>query len=407
MVESELILEVEGLSKSFVLNHKGRSARHEALKDISFNLYRGQVLGLIGPNGSGKSTLLRILSGMMKPESGVARIFGRTASVLEIGSGFHQDLSGIENIGMVAALLGIRGSGTNQFMSAVKEFSGLEDYLEEPLKTYSSGMFLRLAFAVAIHADAELLLLDEIVGVGDEEFSRKTVRKLKELCRSGKSVILASHASGTLHQLCHLALLLNKGKQIMFGDAAEVLSGYAGQVLEKEKKIIAGESDAQEVPEEKRVYQADDSSSNSILQLKRAWVEPGSGLITMDTSVNLGFEFEFNQDTEITLSVQLNYQLNYPAICLSPDYSLKSPNKIYLKGIYMYSVNIPGNLLNKGSFSVSIFAVNRSNHTILAAEHILYFELGLGKRAQEVGYGGLFPGPMFSQLSWTVNFIPS
>lgn len=407
MVESELILEVEGLSKSFVLNHKGRSARHEALKDISFNLYRGQVLGLIGPNGSGKSTLLRILSGMMKPESGVARIFGRTASVLEIGSGFHQDLSGIENIGMVAALLGIRGSDTEQFMSAIKEFSGLDDYLEEPLKTYSSGMFLRLAFAVAIHADAELLLLDEIVGVGDEEFSRKTVRKLKELCRSGKSVILASHASGTLHQLCHLALLLNKGNQIMFGDAAEVLSGYAGQVLEIEKKIISGNKSIADVTQENRFYQSSDSVSKALIHLKRAWVEPGSGSITMDTSVNLGFEFELSKDAEITLSVQLNYQLNYPAICLSPDYSLNKPHKIHSTGIYMYSVYIPGCLLNKGSFSVSVFGVDSSNQTILAAEHILYFELGLGRRAEEVGYGGLFPGPVFSQLSWTVNFIPA
>ena len=402
-----MVLEVEGISKSFVLNHKGRSARYEALKDIHFNLLRGQVLGLIGPNGSGKSTLLRILSGMMKPESGEARIYGRTASVLEIGSGFHQDLSGIENIGMVAALLGIQGSETVQFVNAVKEFSGLDDYLEEPLKTYSSGMFLRLAFSVAIHAEADLLLLDEIVGVGDEEFSRKTVRKLKELCRSGKSVILASHASGTLHQLCHIALLLDKGHQLMFGDAAEVLSGYAGKVLEEEKKLISGERGSGEVVAEKRLFQAAEKSPATVLQLKKAWLDPAADVISMDTIVGLGLELELTENEEITLSVQLNYQLNYPAICLSPDYSENRPLKMHLPGIYMYYVNVPAYLLNKGSFSISVFGVNRTNAILLIAEHILYFEISIGARSQEVGYGGLFPGPMFSQMPWSVKFTSS
>jgi hypothetical protein len=308
---------------------------------------------------------------------------------------------------MVAALLGIQGAGTDQFINAVREFSGLGDYLEEPLKTYSSGMFLRLAFSVAIHAEADLLLLDEIVGVGDEEFSRKTLRKLKELCRSGKSVILASHASGTLHQLCHLALLLDKGYQLMFGDAAEVLSGYAGKVLEEEKKLISGERGSSEVVAEKRLFQAVENSPVTVLQLNKAWLDPAVDLISMDTAVGLGLELELKEIEEVTLSVQLNYQLNYPAICLSPDYSENRPCKMHLPGIYMYYVNVPAYLLNKGSFSISVYGVNRHNEILMTAEHILYFEISIGARSQEVGYGGLFPGPMFSQLPWSVKFTSS
>jgi len=170
------------------------------------------VVGLIGRNGAGKSTLLKILSRVLRPTRGEIDIYGRLGSLLEVGSGFHPDLSGRENIYLNGALLGMRRSVVDGLKDEILAFAGIGTFADEPIKHYSSGMYLRLAFAIAVHLDAEILLLDEVMAVGDEEFRRKCLTRIEEACRSGRTVLIAGHDLATLSTLCQRFLLLDYGR---------------------------------------------------------------------------------------------------------------------------------------------------------------------------------------------------
>lgn len=198
----------------------------KALDDVSFQLARGEVVGIIGRNGAGKSTLLRILSRVTRPTSGEVDIHGRVGSLLEVGTGFHPDLSGRENVYLNGALLGMPRTEIDAKLEAIAEFADIGDFMNAPLKHFSSGMYLRLAFSVAIHLDAELLLLDEVLSVGDEWFARKCSARVEEACRSGRTVLIVGHDLGTLRGLCHRLLLLDRGKLVMEGEPEAVIAHY-------------------------------------------------------------------------------------------------------------------------------------------------------------------------------------
>ena len=200
--------------------------RLEALKDISFELAPGEGLGLIGPNGAGKSTLLNLASGLTLPDSGQIEVRGRVAALLELGAGFHADLTGAENLRINAALMGLTRRQTSQRMQEILDFSGVRDFIHEPLRTYSDGMKMRLAFSVAVHTDPEILLVDELIGVGDQAFSLKCLDKIRELQRQGKTVLLASHSLELMTTLCQRALWLDHGRVVTLGPAAAVAEAY-------------------------------------------------------------------------------------------------------------------------------------------------------------------------------------
>ena len=204
-----------------------------ALRDISFELEKGDVLGIIGDNGAGKSTLLKIISGVSQPSAGEIAIEGRISSILEIGTGFHMELSGRENIFLSGSILGMQRSEIEQQFPAILRFSGLKDFIQVPIKRYSSGMYLRLAFSVLAHLSAEVILLDEIIYVGDAEFRMKSYNKVRELAKSGKTVLIVSHDLASISDLCTKCLLLEKGQIKSFGKTGDIVRNYIEKSLKK------------------------------------------------------------------------------------------------------------------------------------------------------------------------------
>jgi len=205
----------------------GNSRAHLwALRDVTLDVMPGDVLGIIGRNGSGKSTLLRIVSRITRPTQGDVELYGRVGSLLEVGTGFHPELTGRENIFLNGAILGMRRSEIAKKFDEIVEFSGVENFLDTPVKRYSSGMYVRLAFAVAAHLEPEILLIDEVLAVGDSEFQKKCLGKIGEVARGGRTVLFVSHNMTAVESLCNSAILLDTGKLRMLGGTQEVISEY-------------------------------------------------------------------------------------------------------------------------------------------------------------------------------------
>ena len=212
-----------------------RPAPHElfyALKDLSLELAEGDSVGLVGPNGAGKSTLLSVIAGLSWPDSGSIEIEGSVAALLELGSGFHTDLTGAENVRLNAALLGFSRQRASEKFDELVDFSGVRDFINEPLRTYSAGMTLRLAFSVAMAVDPDILLIDEVLSVGDQAFQAKCIGRIMELKKAGRVLICASHDMDTLRRLSTKVVWLDHGSMVRMGPAAEVIDAYEA-VLER------------------------------------------------------------------------------------------------------------------------------------------------------------------------------
>ena len=203
-----------------------------ALDDVSFTVNKGEVIGIIGRNGAGKSTLLKILSRITKPTSGYAQIYGRLGSLLEVGTGFHPELTGRDNIFLNGAMLGMRRHEINQRFDAIADFSGIAKFLDTPVKRYSSGMYVRLAFAVAAHLEPEILLIDEVLAVGDSEFQKKCLGKMEEVSQSGRTILFVSHNLDSVLNLCGRAILLENGQIVSMGETKEIVNQYIQQGYE-------------------------------------------------------------------------------------------------------------------------------------------------------------------------------
>ena len=200
-----------------------------ALKNISFSIPAGQTVGVVGLNGAGKSTLLSLIVGLCPPDEGAVVVNGKVAALLQLGAGFHPDLSGRENVYMNASLLGLSAEKTEKAFDSIVDFSGVGQFIDEPLRTYSSGMYVRLAFAVAIHVDPDILIIDEVLSVGDQAFQSKCNAKILEFKQQGKTLVFVSHSAATVQSLCERALWLDHGELVMDGEAAQVLEAYEGR----------------------------------------------------------------------------------------------------------------------------------------------------------------------------------
>ncbi|MGD0711504.1 MAG: ABC transporter ATP-binding protein [Bacteroidales bacterium] len=201
-----------------------------ALKDINLKVEQGEVLGIIGKNGAGKSTLLKILSKVTVPTSGTIKIKGRIASLLEVGTGFHPELTGRENIFLNGAILGMTKTEIHSRFDEIVDFSGVEKYIDTPVKRYSSGMYVRLAFAVAAHLEPEILIVDEVLAVGDAEFQKKCIGKMKDVSSKGRTVLFVSHNMASIMELCTKGMLLQNGRNVFYGDIMQTVSAYLGSV---------------------------------------------------------------------------------------------------------------------------------------------------------------------------------
>ena len=212
--------------------HRGSEApRREdiwALRDVSFDVRRGEVLGVIGPNGAGKSTLLSVLARITEPTTGRIEIRGRVSSLLEVGTGFHPELSGRDNVFLNGAILGMSRREVNERYDEIVDFSGVGEFMDMPVKRYSSGMYVRLAFSIAAHLDPEVLLLDEVLAVGDSAFQQKCLHRIDSLTQSGRTVLFVSHAPAAVAQLCHRVIVVNGGSIVFDGDVDEGINEYLG-----------------------------------------------------------------------------------------------------------------------------------------------------------------------------------
>jgi ABC-type polysaccharide/polyol phosphate transport system ATPase subunit len=240
---SEPAVVVSDLWKNFRLYHernqylkaailRGRRARYEefwALKGLSFEVPTGTTFGVIGSNGSGKSTLLKCLSGILTPDKGSVKIRGRVSALLELGAGFHPELSGRENVFLNGAILGLTRKEVTDRFDDIVEFAGLEHFIDTPVKNYSSGMFVRLGFAVAAHVEPEVLLIDEVLSVGDESFQRKSAERIEQFRRDGRTIVFVSHGLAQVEQLCENVAWIDRGELRTIGPAGDVISAYQGQ----------------------------------------------------------------------------------------------------------------------------------------------------------------------------------
>jgi len=222
------------LLRTHILRWFGSGTRHGdffALKDVSFRVQQGESVAVVGSNGAGKSTLLGLAAGVATPTNGKVLINGKVNALLELGAGFHPDLTGAENLILNAALLGLTRRKIMERVEHIVEYSGLGDFINEPLRTYSSGMVVRLGFSVAIQADPDILLIDEILAVGDAAFQEKCRRTLDDLVRGGKSLLFVSHSASTVREMCKRAIWLDHGAVMLNGDVSEVLDAYEGREL--------------------------------------------------------------------------------------------------------------------------------------------------------------------------------
>jgi rfaE bifunctional protein nucleotidyltransferase chain/domain len=247
-----------------------------ALDHVSFDIPRGCTYGILGENGSGKSTTLKLLSGITKPSSGTLDVSGRVSALIELGAGFHPEISGRENVAINGVMLGLsRGEVARRFDEIV-EFAEMKDFIDAPVKTYSSGMYARLGFAVAIHVDPDILLIDEVLAVGDEAFTRKCLEKIGEFRRRGKTIVIVTHSLGLVEKMCDEALWLRKGKGMDSGDPKRVVDAYLSFVAGQENELLGRQ-------ESREVARGNEVVTNEAPEEKRRW---GSGEILL-TDVQL------------------------------------------------------------------------------------------------------------------------
>lgn len=293
------IVTIDGVSKTFVIRKDnslkervvtmGRRGRvHQetfnALSDVSFNIPAGTTIGLMGPNGSGKSTLLKVIGGIIDPSSGRVKRRGRLAALLELGAGFHPDLSGRDNVYLNAAILGLTKAETDAEFDSIVAFSEIGDFIDTQVKFYSSGMYVRLAFAVAVHTDPDLLLVDEVLAVGDEAFQRKCMDKIRQFQKEGRTIVLVSHSAAQVMEVCDQGVVLSHGKVAFIGSAVEATKAQR-EILEGRRKEVAEETAALEHQAQPAVVAISQIIVNGTTGERNDTVEHGSE-ITIEVHVD-------------------------------------------------------------------------------------------------------------------------
>lgn len=305
-----------------------------ALKDVSFEIKKGEVVGIIGRNGAGKSTMLKILARITEPTSGKITMYGRVASMLEVGTGFNPELTGRENIYLNGAIIGMKKSEINTKFNDIVEFSGVGKFLDTPVKHYSSGMYVRLAFAVAAHLDADILLVDEVLAVGDAEFQKKCLGKMDDLAKSGRTVVLVSHNTQSITQLCTKTIYLLAGKSKLYGDTKQVMTQYIEDSQQKFNVIFSGPLTN---------YISFDSITINGIKNKHSLIKPYEKIIVSIT----GTASKTLEYIRISLSV---YNKSYRIFTLhDTNDGTKLP-----KGKFKSTFIIPGNILRPESYDIAI-----------------------------------------------------
>ncbi len=373
-----------------------------ALKDVSFEIKRGEVLGVIGRNGAGKSTLLKILSRITEPTRGRITIKGRVASLLEVGTGFHPELTGRENIYLNGAILGMHRSEIKAKFDEMVAFAEVERFLDTPVKRYSSGMYVRLAFSVAAHLEPEILIVDEVLAVGDAEFQKKCLGKMQDVSTGqGRTVIFVSHNMGAVTQLCTRALYLQNGQVIRSGEVNEITSFYLDHGSEQWTRKTWAEGDAS-APGDHVVRLAG-------VTIVDADQQPVSG--TVDVRAKVGIEIRYRvleEDAIFAPSLHLHNSEGtqiFLAIDLEADWMLARR----ARGVYRSTAWIPGNFLNIGLHYVSVAMSRLDSHVLhLFERQVAVFSITEANDTDTARgvFAGALPGAIRPILEWE-TFAPS
>ena len=321
---------------------KGDSEYVWALRDINFEVNQGDVLGIIGKNGAGKSTLLKILSRVTAPTTGKIQARGRIASLLEVGTGFHQELTGRENIYMNAAILGMSKSEITRKLDEIVDFSGVERYLDTPVKRYSSGMTVRLGFSIAAHLDPEILVVDEVLAVGDAEFQKKAIGKMQDVSKGeGRTVLFVSHNMTAVKNLCKTGVLLKDGSVQFSGQINDVVDYYLSD--ETAKGII------------NNYWNFENAPGLEIIKVKSAYVKYERQQLTVNTPFDVITEFWcMKEGFPVNVSMHL-YDVNGSCV-----YNISTKNKSLEKGLHKAIFHIPAELMNDGIYYVNNMFVSNS-----------------------------------------------
>ncbi len=328
--------------------HRPKTSEFWALRDINLEVERGKVVGLVGRNGAGKSTMLKILSRIVDPTSGSIRMRGRVASLLEVGTGFHMELSGRENIYLNGAILGMKKAEIRRKFDEIVAFSEVEKFLDTPVKRYSSGMFVRLAFAVAAHLEPEILIVDEVLAVGDYSFQKKCLGKMRDVASGdGRTVLFVSHNMGALSQLCDEGVLLENGRVTMIGSAPDVVKTYMKSGAGEEAAVAKFENDPTKAGQfhSVEIFHADGGAATDF---------------TCDESINLRFKYEVRRPvSESYLTFYLQNQEGTRVLHSDIRDLDADLNENLGVGIHTFDITIPPRLLGATTYLLTVGSASK------------------------------------------------
>ncbi|GHB75855.1 ABC transporter ATP-binding protein [Persicitalea jodogahamensis] len=409
------VITAENISKKYIIDHQGtrkptsfrdavsdtfdqfftkkdkdaasnRKEEFWALKDVSFSIDQGDRIGIVGHNGAGKSTLLKILSRITDPTTGQVTIDGRVASLLEVGTGFHPELTGRENIFLNGAILGMNKSEIKQSFDAIVDFAGVEKFLDTPVKRYSSGMYVRLGFAIAAHLEPEIMIIDEVLAVGDAEFQKKCLGKMRDVSESGRTLLFVSHNLTAIQALCNKSFYFEKGKLLDQGETSHIVTTYLSRV--SQKKLERQWDDVNTAP------------GNDQIRVKSFKLVPDylDDLMHIDVRTSMEIQFEFwnmIDDAQLNLSLHL---YSYTGECI---FNVGTASQSFAKGLISGTLEIPGHFLNDGSYMVSIMVVKDTSSVIYNMEEALTFDVE--DYREGVTWYGKWPGYIRPQLNFSLN----
>jgi lipopolysaccharide transport system ATP-binding protein len=370
-----------------------------ALNNVTFQVGRGEVVGIIGRNGAGKSTLLKILSRITEPARGRVTLRGRVASLLEVGTGFHPELTGRENIYLNGAILGMRRREIVRKFEEIVAFAEIERFLDTPVKRYSSGMYVRLAFAVAAHLEPEILLVDEVLAVGDAAFQKKCLGKMGNVAKEGRTVLFVSHNMVAVQTLCQRAIWLEGGHLKGQGPIDQIVSAYMRSGLEE---ASIGE----------RVWgNVDDAPGNESVRLRRIGIKPVSEedghVISMQTPIEIEVEY-WNLLPGVYLHATLHIYNEQGIIAFTTGAAGAVPDEnLHVQpaaGLFRSICRVPGNLLNSGFHRVSIFMVRGSLSGTFILHDAIGFEV-VDTAQRGFAWFGKEPGVLCPELPWSTEYL--
>jgi lipopolysaccharide transport system ATP-binding protein len=430
---SDIVIKAENLGKKYTIGHQAENGRYVALrdvlmqnarglwhktkdlvqgkpiilgdtleevwalKDVSFEIRRGEAVGIIGRNGAGKSTLLKILSRITEPSAGRVTIQGRVASLLEVGTGFHPELTGRENIYLNGAILGMARAEIKRKFDEIVAFAEVEKFLDTPVKRYSSGMYVRLAFAVAAHMEPEILVVDEVLAVGDAQFQKKCLGKMGDVAHEGRTVLFVSHNMVAVQTLCQRAFWLDAGRLKAEGGVSQIVTTYlqAGLAEDATERVWPDGSSA---------------PGNETVRLRRIAVQPEDGkpgdVITMQTPLRIEVDY-WNLLPAVHLHATLHVYNDQGIIAFTTGAGVDPDPGLHVQpptGLFRSVCHIPGNLLNSGFHRVGLFLVRGNTAATYQLDEAIGFEV-VDNSERKFAWFGKEPGVVQPALRWDTELL--